>query len=558
MANLSDAKKAAADFFARRDGSVPDRMLIKEIHNEKYSHVPIESIRSAVKRAKKAGGLSFHGRCKVEPVFEHALSAFCLSLAAKGTPATDKYILQIARECTQMDLSRKWLSGFVSRWSTGLKRCRSTSMEAERINSLSNDMLENFLKAYDSEQRYILEDGSNLFNADEVPAKYSSNSPVLVWATSHQLKVGCIESKDQQVKTFVPFISASGRLWMLLLIYEVAPGKEENDVFLPAAFENSRKSPFMVFLAATAKGYMTKDLWKAACDQFAQLLYAEFFAKECVLVLDNLSAHVNPQTVAHLAKKGLRCLFLPPHTSHFLQPLDNGPNGAIASEVRTKRAQTHRNATLTGEDPSGTVPTLIVLAARHRLTSRVVSACWEVTGLWPFDEKRIREAAEPYLKEPPKIASTGLAPRIETIARNIYDTAFALASPVPKKRGTVSSARTGVFTVEQTEEAYKKKLSTAEHAAKEKEGKKMETLLRRQERQQEKDRAKAVTLQNQLVTNGRGRPAVISFCIAQGEDCVGSPGKRLCPNLDHGGICRSCWSQMSKDDQQDCKCAECD
>lgn len=232
------------------------------------------------------------------------------------------------------------------------------------------------------------------------PAEYAANSPVLVWATHQQPKIGCLDSRAHPVKTFVPFISASGKLWMLLLICEEKHGgATENNVYLPASFEEGPEAPFLILLASTANGYMTKKLWRSACEKFSELLYPQ---KESVLVLDNLAAHTNPVTVEYLATANLRCFFIPEHTSHWLQPLDNGINGSIATSVR--RPDAFRDSTISGESVVGIEPTLIVNAALKVCSEVVISASWERTGMFPFDKEKVRRLAAPYLSGDSKSA----------------------------------------------------------------------------------------------------------------------------------------------------------
>ena len=423
---------------------------------KKHIDVKAETLRKAVNRAKEKGAVHFHGHCTVPVEVEHILVNFCTSLSNRGTPVTDSYLLKLAREGTGMDLSTSWLKGFKDRWESCLKRGKSSSMEAARITSLTTDELEKWIKAFEAEQRYILPDGSNLFNADEVPAKYSANSPVLVWASRVQVKIGCLDSRDQQVKTFVPFISANGKLWMLLLIYESPADRAESDVFLPATFEDLDEPPFSVLLASTAKGYMTTALWKSACEAFCQLLYVEFAQKECVLVLDNLSAHVNHQVVASLAKSSLRCFFIPVHTSHILQPLDNGANAAVAQEVRHQRASKNRDSILSGESVTGIIPTLIVSAAYNKLTSTVIRGTWERTGLYPFDPSRVRELALPYLSSDDKTAANDVQVALEHIAQHYLDKALQMTSPFKSKRGTIAARSSKVYTVEEIAARHKR------------------------------------------------------------------------------------------------------
>ena len=511
----------------------------------------LETLRTALKRTKKDPGPKFHGHCKVPFAVEHTLASFCTSLADRGTPATDEFLLKLASAAVEGPLTKNWLIGFKDRWQTLLRRSKSTSMEAARITSLSASTLESWIEAYQAEQRYILEDGSNLFNADEVPAKYSANSPVLVWASKWTAKVGCMDSREQAVKTFVPFISASGRLWMLLLIYESTKDQKETDVFLPAVFSDSEDPPFTTLLASTTKGYMTTDLWRSACGAFSKLLYAEFAQKECVLVLDNLSAHANVDTVSKLARGSLRSFFIPPHTSHFLQPLDNGGNAAIATEVRKARATLFRDSTITGGSVTGATPSLIVAAALKRLTPAVISGCWERTGLFPFNPDLVRSLSKPYVNAINKNAPTPASVLVEDIARRFFDTAIDLASTPKKSRGTITSKSPKVLSVEQVRRRHGAAIIEREQLkVAEKEAKKAAAAQKKLENRQRKAELKAAMAK-------KPKQNELSFCVHCADDCRPEDLILACSEVDHGGACPNCWSMLNENEKKANKCLQC-
>lgn len=390
--------QAKAEYYLRLPAWDRSKQELMKYIADNLVKVKWESLKKAIQRdfsKTPEARLQFHGRCKVDFIVEYCLALFIQCLARRGAPVGDKYILNLAERATGKVLEAGWLRGFLNRWPRHVRHRRSAPMDKPRVKSLTRNVLQEWIDKFSCEQRYIFEDGSNLFNADEVPAKYALNSPVLVWAAAYQRKIGCVESSSRLVKTFVPFVSASGRLWLLLRIYETQPGKTEDDVFLPATFDNGTKPAFEILTASTHSGYMTKELWKSACTEFTRLLLPQ---KESVLLLDNLASHTNPITVEELNTRYLRCFYIPAHTSHFLQPLDNGKNATIARDVRTtRRALQNIDSTVNGIDSAGNEPTLIAYAALLRCTTTVIEGAWERIGIHPFDPDLIRELAEPYL-----------------------------------------------------------------------------------------------------------------------------------------------------------------
>jgi 4-hydroxybenzoate polyprenyltransferase len=75
-------------------------------------------------------------------------------------------------------------------------------------------------------------------------------------------------------------------------------------------------------------------------------------------------------------------LFLPPHTSHVLQPLDLSVFSSLKSHYRT--AVGHLNL-LTDSSPIGKQNFLACyqIARKEALSAKIIKAGWKATGLWP-------------------------------------------------------------------------------------------------------------------------------------------------------------------------------
>lgn len=81
------------------------------------------------------------------------------------------------------------------------------------------------------------------------------------------------------------------------------------------------------------------------------------------------------------------CCYLPAHTSHGLQPLDNGPFNALKAAYRKELAQ---YATLSDSTPVDKVNFIRAYAnARQKgLTEKNILSGWRVTGNWPISRSK--------------------------------------------------------------------------------------------------------------------------------------------------------------------------
>jgi hypothetical protein len=94
--------------------------------------------------------------------------------------------------------------------------------------------------------------------------------------------------RDDDRRTFIPFVSADGKLWMVALIYKSAKDKDEITIYFPVEYLDKRKPPFKVVVTATAKGYVTTDLWRSILDAFLDETNANFQFKECCIKMSSL------------------------------------------------------------------------------------------------------------------------------------------------------------------------------------------------------------------------------------------------------------------------------
>jgi hypothetical protein len=115
--------------------------------------------------------------------------------------------------------------------------------------------------------------------------------------------------------------------------------------------------------------------------------------------MDNLSAHVNPSTIRHCNERNLKCWFIPAHTSHILQPNDNGVNAVLKSGVVRERDEEIRACILHGKAPSHIVSAVILHILEFKLTEAVIIGSWERTDIWPWNPDLIRELCAPYQPE---------------------------------------------------------------------------------------------------------------------------------------------------------------
>jgi hypothetical protein len=107
-----------------------------------------------------------------------------------------------------------------------------------------------------------------------------------------------------------------------------------------------------------------------------------------MLLLDNCSCHVTPEVLQSMTKNKMNFLFLPPHTTIILQPVDVGIGKSIKSSVRDKYLQwiTENFETLIYTNSKGN--------QRLRDPSTEEILCW-ILDSYSAQEEQIRKGNHP-------------------------------------------------------------------------------------------------------------------------------------------------------------------
>jgi len=84
-------------------------------------------------------------------------------------------------------------------------------------------------------------------------------------------------------------------------------------------------------------------------------------------------------------------MFLPPHTTHLIQPLDDVAFATFKRKLANARRQYINSCLVLRELPKGGIQQTITEVVYRTFTPEVIIKSWTNTGLWPFDEEVIRQ-----------------------------------------------------------------------------------------------------------------------------------------------------------------------
>ncbi|KAK8036838.1 transposase [Apiospora phragmitis] len=106
-----------------------------------------------------------------------------------------------------------------------------------------------------------------------------------------------------------------------------------------------------------------------------------------LIILDSHESHTQDEWMAICFLNNVYCCYLPEHTSHGLQPLDNGPFNALKAAYRR---ELQKLAMLTDSAPVDKVNFIRAYSAARSaiLTEKNIKSGWRVTGNWPISRTK--------------------------------------------------------------------------------------------------------------------------------------------------------------------------
>ncbi|KZL65340.1 transposase [Colletotrichum tofieldiae] len=276
----------------------------------------------------------------------------------------------------QRPLGRKWMQRFLRRNpSIRTQRCRA--IDARRINGATADIIQEWFHRLDLPAILPIKP-ANGWNMDETGILEGKGSNGLVLGSSETKYIQKKQPGSRAWVSLIECVSARGRALPPLVMYK---GKSVQQQWFPLDLQPYASWKF----TATENGWTT--------DQNALEWLEKVFIPQTVpedpsdtrlLVLDAHHSHTTTDFLWRCFQNHIHLLFLPPHTSHVLQPLDQSVFRPLKVAYRKYLGylDIQSNSTVTGKR------NFIDCYRRARLdalTIQVIKSSWKHTGLWPVD-----------------------------------------------------------------------------------------------------------------------------------------------------------------------------
>ena len=313
---------------------------------------------------------------RLSPVQEKHLTDWVLTQEALGLAPTHAQIKELAERVLALKgghtpLGKNWIAAFFRR-NPILRTKRQRRIDSQRINGASTEVIRSWfpklripaIQAIKPENRY---------NMDEHGIMEGQGGNGLVVGSAAIRAIHQKQPGSRAWTSILECISATGRAISPLVIYK---GKTIQQQWFPSDLRQFKEWHF----AATKKGW-TEDSIAVEWLEKVFLPYTDT-TEPRLLILDGHGSHTTTDFMSLCHQNNVHLLFLPPHSSHVLQPLDVGVFAAMKAYYRKEIGFL---ALLTDSAPIGKRNFLISYqrARGKALSSQNIQSGWRSSGLWP-------------------------------------------------------------------------------------------------------------------------------------------------------------------------------
>ena len=268
---------------------------------------------------------------RLSPIQEQKLITWVLTQQAIGLCATHSQIRTFAGRIIAIrddapPLGLRWMAGFLRR-NPVLKTQRQYRIDSVRVNSATTDIIRPWFQYLEVPAIKDIKP-ANRWNMDEAGLMEGKGENGLVVGSVGK---GAIQKKQPGSAawtSFIECISATGVALNPLVIFK---GKTVQQQWFPTQLAKYKGWQF----TATDNGWTTNDTgleWLKKV--FIPQTRPQDPSEARLLVLDGHGSHESTEFMWECFQNNIHLLFLPPHTSHVLQPLDLAVFGPLKQAYR--------------------------------------------------------------------------------------------------------------------------------------------------------------------------------------------------------------------------------
>ena len=355
IANGKSERKASLDWGVPR-GTLQDRILGRLSRSEAHTH-----------------------QQRLAPVQEQRLTDWVLVQESLGQNPTHAQIRAfagriLAARHDAIPLGKRWMAGFLRR-NPVLKTKKQFRIDSARVNGATSDIIKAWFQKLEVPTIKAIKP-ENRWNMDEAGIMEGQGENGLVVGSAQKRFIQKKQPGSKAWTSFIECISPPGKALHPLVIFK---GKSVQQQWFPMGLEPYRGWKF----TATENGWTSDD---TALEWLQKVFIPQTAPRDLkeprLLILDGHGSHETLEFMWECYSNNIHLLFLPPHTSHVLQPLDLSVFSPLKHAYRKRLSALTLLNDLT---PLGKRNFLdcYKLARIDALTVINCKAGWGASGLWP-------------------------------------------------------------------------------------------------------------------------------------------------------------------------------
>ncbi|OAQ63892.1 transposase [Purpureocillium lilacinum] len=295
-----------------------------------------------------------------------------------GLPPTHSQIRQFAQRMLAVkgdhtQLGKHWMQAFLRR-NPAFRTQKCHHRDSARVNGASTEVIRPWFSNYFLPEIQAIKP-ENRFNMDEAGIMEGLEENGLVVVNAEKRSVQKKTPGSRVWTSFIECVSATGTFLPPLVIFK---GKSVQQQCFP-----QNLSLFSDWQITATKNGWTSD--QTAVEWLEKVFIPKTQPSDPsegrLLVLDGYGSHETVEFMYLCYQHKINLPFLPPHTSHVLQPLDLSVFSPLKHYYRK---QVGFLSLLTDSSPVGKQNLSCYQSAREQaLTTSNIKGGWKATGLWP-------------------------------------------------------------------------------------------------------------------------------------------------------------------------------
>lgn len=322
---------------------------------------------------------------------ENSIALWCRAMSDLGFPITFDILTTMAQDILKSHSSthiigQHWVQRFLSR-NPDIKSTYVASMEKVRQDSGADQEAQDrfYITLEKVIKRYSIK-AENLWNCDEKGIRMGKgNNRHKVIISVHTKLPSLAEDGSREFVTTLESISAKGDVIPPFIIWS---NQSHREGFYGAGGLHAEDGTF----GYSQSGYMDNTLgYEYMSKHFEPHTRPASISGRPLpwrlLLVDGHHSHIHWKVIEYALEHRIKVLCLPPHSTHFMQPLDVGCYGVLAKAYKKGL----RNWVFKNPKVNITKPhfwELLVVARKITFTSETIQSAWKSSGCWPIDKNR--------------------------------------------------------------------------------------------------------------------------------------------------------------------------